>query len=165
VCGGGVCVFFRGVQESYVVSRIHYLIEHSTVRQTPCLPTCKGTASHVRNECTQFTSRHHLLYSILIPQHPVPLVSMNPNRSHHHPHHPRDSPVAPLSPHLEYCPFYSRKLFCFSIFFCRSVTHRSPDLPRCLKISTLQGGGWIFKGVGLFEHSREMILLQENEKK
>ena len=30
---------------------------------------------------------------------------------------------------LEDCPIYSRKLFCFSIFFCRSVTHRSPDLP------------------------------------
>ncbi len=30
------------VQESYVVSRIHYLLEHSTARQTPCLPSCKG---------------------------------------------------------------------------------------------------------------------------
>jgi hypothetical protein len=30
---------------------------------------------------------------------------------------------------LEDCPLYSRKIFCFSIFFCRSVTHRSPDLP------------------------------------
>jgi hypothetical protein len=67
------------VQETYVVSRTHYLLEHSTARQTPCLPRCKGTASHVRYECTQFTSRHHLLYSNLVPQHPVPLTSTVPN--------------------------------------------------------------------------------------
>ena len=115
----------RVLQESYVVSRIHYLLEHSTARQTPCLPSCKGTASHVRYECTQFTSRHHLLYSNLIPQHPVPLASMSPNRSHQHPQHPRASPVAPFSPHLKDCPLYSRKLFCFSIFFCRFVTQTS----------------------------------------
>jgi hypothetical protein len=120
---------FATMQGSYIVSRIHYLLEHSTARQTPCLPSCKGTASHVRYECTQFTSRHHLLYSNLIPQHPVPLASMSPNRSHQHPQHPRASPVAPFSPHLKDCPLYSRKPFCFSIFFCRSVTHRSPDLP------------------------------------
>ena len=120
---------FATMQESYVVSRIHYLLEHSTARQTPCLPSCKGTASHVRYECTQFTSRHHLLYSNLIPQHPVPLSSMSPNRSHQHPQHPRASPVAPFSPHLKDCPLYSRKLFCFSSFFCRSVTYKSPDLP------------------------------------
>jgi hypothetical protein len=120
---------YWSVQESYIVCRIHYLIEHSTARQTPCLPSCKGTASHVRYECTQFTSHHHLLYSNLIPQHPVPLVSMSPNRSHQHPQHPRASPVAPFSPHLKDCPLSSRKLFCFSIFFCRSETHRSPDLP------------------------------------
>jgi hypothetical protein len=51
------------VQESYVVSRIHYLLEHSTARQTPCLPSCKGTASHVRYECTQFIIRYHLYCS------------------------------------------------------------------------------------------------------
>ncbi len=67
------------LQESYVVSRIHWLIGHSTARQTPCLPTCKGSVSHVSYECTQFTTRHHLLYSNLIPQHPVPLVSTGPN--------------------------------------------------------------------------------------
>jgi hypothetical protein len=117
------------LQESYVVSRIHYLLEHSTARQTPCLPSCKGTVSHVRYECTQFISRHHLLYSNLIPQHPVPLVSMSSIRSHQHPQHPRASPVAPFSPHLKDCPLYSRKLFCFSSFFCRSVTYKSPDLP------------------------------------
>ncbi len=38
------------------------------------------------------------LYSILIPQHPVPLASMSPNRSHQHPQHPRASPVAPFVP-------------------------------------------------------------------
>ncbi len=119
----------QNLQESYIVSRIHYLLEHSTARQTPCLPSCKGTVSHVRYECTQFTSRHHLLYSNLTPQHPVPLASMSPNRSHQHPQHPRASPVAPFSPHLEDCPLYSWKLFCFSTFFCRSVTHKSPDLP------------------------------------
>ncbi len=32
------------LQESYVVSRIYYLLEHSTARQTPCLPSCKGIA-------------------------------------------------------------------------------------------------------------------------
>ncbi len=73
-------------------------------------------------------SVYHLLYSILIPQHPVPLTSMSPNRSHQHPQHPRASPVSPFSPHLKDCPL-SRKLFCFSTFFCRSVTHKSPDLP------------------------------------
>jgi hypothetical protein len=129
-CGiGGLVV----LQESYVVSRIHYFLEHSTVRQTPCLPRCKGTASHVRYECTQFTRHHHLLYSNLIPQHPVPLSSMSPNRSHQYPQHPRASPVTPFSPHLKDCSIYSRKLFCFSIFFCRSVTHRSPDLPRACR--------------------------------
>jgi hypothetical protein len=51
------------MQESYVVSRIHYLLEHSTARQTPCLPSCKGTASHVRYECTQFIIRYHLYCS------------------------------------------------------------------------------------------------------
>ncbi len=120
---------FATIQESYVVSRIHYLLEHSTARQTPCLPSFKGTASHVRYEYTQFTSRHHLLYSNLIPQHPVPLASMSPNRSHQHPQHPWASPMAPFSPHLKDCPLYSRKLFCFSTFFRRSVTHKSPDLP------------------------------------
>ncbi len=45
-------------------------------------------------------SVYHLLYSNLIPQHPVPLASMSPNRSHQHPQHPRASPVAPFSPHL-----------------------------------------------------------------
>jgi hypothetical protein len=94
-----------------------------------CLPSCKGTVSHVRYECIQFTSRHHLLYSNIIPQHPVPLASMNSNRSHQHPQHPWASSVAPFSPHLKDCPLYYRNLFCFSIFFCRSVTHRSPDLP------------------------------------
>ncbi len=107
----------RKVKESYIVSRIHYLLEHSTVRQTPCLPSCKGTVSDVIYECTQFTSRHHLLYSNLIPQHPVPLVSISPNHSHQHPQHPRVSSVVSFSPHLKDCPLYSRKLFCFSIFF------------------------------------------------
>ncbi len=120
---------FNSLEESYIVSRIHYLLEHSTARQTPCLPSYKGTVSHVRYECTQFNSRHHLLYSNLIPQHPVPLSSMSPFLSHQHPHHPRAKPVASFSPHLKDCPLYSRKLFCFSIFFYRSVTHRSPDLP------------------------------------
>jgi hypothetical protein len=110
------------MQESYVVSRIHYLLEHSTDRQTPCLPSCKGTASHVRYECTQFTGHHHLLYSNVIPQHPVPLASMSPNHSHQHPQNPQVSPVVSFSPHLKDCPLYSRKLFCFSIFFCISVT-------------------------------------------
>ncbi len=105
------------MQESCVVFRIHYLLENSTARQTPCLPSCKGTESHVRYEYTQFTSRHHLLYSNLIPQHPVPLASMNSNRSHQHPQHPWASPVAPFSPHLEDFPLYSRNLFCFSVFF------------------------------------------------
>jgi hypothetical protein len=72
-------------------------------------------------------SVYHLLYSNLIPQHPVPLASMSPNRSHQHPQHPRASPVAPFSPHLKDCPLYSRKPFCISIFSYRSVTHRSPD--------------------------------------
>jgi hypothetical protein len=62
-------------------------------------------------------SVYHLLYSILIPQHSVPLASMRPNRSHQHPQHPRASPVAPFSPHLKDCPLYSRKLFYFSNFF------------------------------------------------
>ncbi len=62
-------------------------------------------------------SVYHLLYSILIPQHPVSLASMSPNHSHQHPQHPRASPVAPFSPHLKDCPPYSRKLFCFSSFF------------------------------------------------
>ncbi len=79
----------------------------------------KHTVSYVRYECTQFTSRHHLLYSNLIPQHPVPLASMNPNHSHQYPQHPRASSVASFSPHLKDCPLYSRKLFCFSIFFYR----------------------------------------------
>jgi hypothetical protein len=43
---------------------------------------------------------------------------MRPNLSHQHPQHPRASSVAPFSPHLKDCPLYSRKLFCFSIFFC-----------------------------------------------
>ncbi len=75
-------------------------------------------------------SVYHLLCSILIPQHPVPLASMRPNHPRQLPQHPRASPVAPFSPHLKDCPLYSRKLFCFSIIFCRSVTHRSPDLPK-----------------------------------
>ncbi len=100
-------------------------LRHSTDRQTPCLPRCKGTTLHVRYECTQFTSRHLLLYSNLIPQHPVPLTSMSPNRSYQYPQHPRASPVTPFSPHLKDCPLYFRKLFCFSIFFCRSVTQTS----------------------------------------
>jgi hypothetical protein len=74
-------------------------------------------------------SVYHLLYSILIPQHPVPLPSMRPNRPRQFPQYPRASSVTPFSPHLKDCRLYSRKLFCFSIFFCRSVTHRSPDLP------------------------------------
>jgi hypothetical protein len=74
-------------------------------------------------------SVYHLLYSILIPQHPVPLASMSPNRPRQCPQHPRALPVVPFSPHLKDCSLYSRKLFCFSIFFCRSVTHRSPDPP------------------------------------
>ncbi len=53
-------------------------------------------------------SVYHLLYSILIPQHPVPLASMNPNHSHQHPQHPRASPVTSFSPHLKDCPLYSR---------------------------------------------------------
>ncbi len=117
------------VQESYIVSRIHYFLEHSTVRQTPCLPNYTDTTSHVRYECTQFTSLHHLLYSNLIPQHPVPLESMRPNHSHQY---LRVSPVTSFSPHLKDCPLYSRKLFCFSTFFYRSVTHRSPDLPQAI---------------------------------
>jgi hypothetical protein len=40
--GGGGGGGGRSVQDSYVVSRIHYLLEHSTDRQTPCLPSCKG---------------------------------------------------------------------------------------------------------------------------
>jgi hypothetical protein len=47
-----MCSYMRNhsvrVQASYVVSRIHYLLQHSTVRQTPCLPICKDTASYVR---------------------------------------------------------------------------------------------------------------------
>ncbi len=131
---------FTTMQESHIVSRIHYFLEHSTAHQTPCLPSCKGTASHVRYECAQFTSRHHLLYSNLIPQHPVPLASMSSNRSHQHPQHSRASPVVSFSPHLKDCPFSSRKLFCFSIFFCRSVTqtsgssrHSSRVLPRSVR--------------------------------
>jgi hypothetical protein len=99
---------FTTMQESYIVSRIHYLLEHSTTRQTPCLPSC-----------------NHPLYSNLIPQHPVPLASMSPNLPRQLPQHPRTSPVTSFSPHLKDCPLYSRKLFCFPIFFCRSVTQTS----------------------------------------
>ncbi len=74
-------------------------------------------------------SVYHLLYSILTPQYPVPLASMSPNLPSQLPQHLRSSPVAPFSPHLKDCPIYSRRLFCFSIFFCRSLTHRSPDFP------------------------------------
>ena len=72
-------------------------------------------------------SVYHLLYSILTPQHPVPLASMSPNRPRQLPQHPRASPVAPFSPHLKDCPLYSRNLFCFSNFFCRSVTQAGND--------------------------------------
>ncbi len=60
------------VQDSYIVSRIIYLLGHRTPRQTPCLPSGMGTASHGRYTCTQFVSRHHLLYSNLIPHIPCP---------------------------------------------------------------------------------------------
>jgi hypothetical protein len=53
------------LQESYIISRIHWLLGHSTTRQTPCLPSCKGIASHVRYEYTQSWSLSHLILKIV----------------------------------------------------------------------------------------------------
>ena len=107
----------------YIVSRIIYLLGHLAARQTPCLPSGMGTASHGRYSCTQFIIRHHLLYSNLIPQHPVPLASRAPSGGP-----PRAlPPVAASYSILKDCPLYSRKLFCFSTFSVdpRSETHSS----------------------------------------
>ncbi len=52
------------LQESYIIFRIHRLLGHSPARQTPCLPSCKGIASHVRCEYTQSIIR---ISSFFIP--------------------------------------------------------------------------------------------------
>jgi hypothetical protein len=68
------------LQDSYIVSRIIYLLGHlNAVRPPPCLPSGMGISSHGRYACTQFISRHLLLYSNLIPQYHVPLASTGPN--------------------------------------------------------------------------------------
>ena len=41
----------------------------------PVYQAAMGTASHGRYDCTQFIIRYHLLYSNLIPSHPVPQPS------------------------------------------------------------------------------------------
>ena len=51
------------VQDSYVVTRILWLLGHTTSRQTPCLLNRKGITSHGRYECVQFIIRYHLYCS------------------------------------------------------------------------------------------------------
>ena len=47
-----------------------------SLRSSRILPEhTMGTASHGRYDCTQFIIRYHLLYSNLIPSHPVPQPS------------------------------------------------------------------------------------------
>ena len=90
---------FATMQGLYVLLGSSCSFEHTTACRTPCLPGCTGTASHGRYDCTQFIIRYHLLYSNLIPSHPVP----QPSRA-------LSARCGPYSI-LEDCPFYSRHPF------------------------------------------------------
>lgn len=74
-------------------------LRHLPPVRPPVYKAALGTASHGRYDCTQFIIRYHLLYSNLIPSHPVP----QPSRA-------LSARCGPYSI-LEDCPLYSRHPF------------------------------------------------------